>query len=405
MAPLALAPGASLPGTYDPQLVVLSVVIASIAAYAALTLAERVTVAAGRARLLWLLGGATAMGSGIWSMHFIGMLAFKLPLPITYDVPLVVLSLLAAVVASGIALTIASRRDLPPHLLLLGGLTLGAGVVAMHYIGMAAMRMDAMARWDVPVVALSVVIAVVASLVAIWLAFHLRAVRARHGEWRRAAAAGVMGAAIAGMHYTGMAAAQFAYMAMPASEEHGVSAAVLGNGAITFIALVVLSLALGVAFIDRRFAAQEKSLSESKQHVRMVVANAPVILFALDPAGMITLAQGRGLTALGRSPERHRRPIRSSSCSRRCRSWWSKAAAPSPGGAHRPSSLGTVVLEVRWVPARDDLGEVHGAIAVATDITERTRVEQALARRRRRLRRPTPSLIGRAGSSRSSWQP
>ena len=169
MARLALGSGASLPGTYDPQLVVLSVVIASIAAYAALTLAERVTVATGRLRLLWLLGGATAMGSGIWSMHFTGMLAFALPLPITYDVPLV-----ARLPPGG------DRRlgHRPLHrepaqsaaaLWLLGGLTLGAGVGAMHYIGMAAMRMDAMARWDLRVVALSVLIAVVVSLVALWL--------------------------------------------------------------------------------------------------------------------------------------------------------------------------------------------------------------------------------------------
>src|SRR5207248_9299096 len=94
---LARGHGLVLPSTYDPHLVALSVVVASIAAYTALTLAERVTVAHGRLRLLWLLGGATAMGSGIWSMHFTGMLAFTLPIPVSYALPPVALSLLVAI--------------------------------------------------------------------------------------------------------------------------------------------------------------------------------------------------------------------------------------------------------------------------------------------------------------------
>src|SRR5690348_10561615 len=132
---LALIAHNPLPSTYDLRLVALSVVVAAVAAYTALTLAERVTVARGHLRLLWLIGGATAMGSGIWSMHFTGMLAFSLPVPVSYDLPLVGLSLLAAIAASGIALSIVTRRNLSISLWLLGGLILGAGVGTMHYTG------------------------------------------------------------------------------------------------------------------------------------------------------------------------------------------------------------------------------------------------------------------------------
>ena len=369
-----------LPSSYDPHLVALSVVVASIAAYVALTLAERVTVAQGRLRALWLVGGAAAMGSGIWSMHFTGMLAFSLPIPVGYDVPLVGLSLFAAIVASGIALSVVSRRNLPPRLWLLGGILLGGGVGAMHYIGMAAMRMNAMTQWDTRMIGLSVLVAVVVSLVALGLVFHLRAVATRRGEWRRFAAAGVMGVAIAGMHYTGMDAARFTYMAMPLPHDLIVSAGALGGGAITLITLLVLSLALGVAFADRRFAAQEQALAESKQHFRMVVANAPVILFALDAAGVVTLAQGRGLAALGHTP----RAVMGQSF---FDLYYDVPALMLQG--HRAlageehtalSTVRDVVLETRWTPVHDDQGHVAGVIAVATDITERQRAEAALRR-------------------------
>ncbi len=166
--------GAALASTYDPWLVALSITIATIAAYVALTLGERVTHTQGRARSLWLLGGAAAMGSGIWSMHFTGMLAVHLPVPVRYDLPTVALSLLAAVAASGVALIVVSRRMLGWRSWLVGGLVMGGGIGAMHYSGMAAMRVDAMPRWDPVVVAASLVVAVAVSLVALWLVFHLR---------------------------------------------------------------------------------------------------------------------------------------------------------------------------------------------------------------------------------------
>src|SRR5436309_4784514 len=151
------SPDSVLTGSYDHILVALSVLIAILASYAALDLARHVTSAQGRARLLWLTGGANAMGFGIWSMHYIGMLAFRLPVPVQYDWPTVLLSLLAAVLASATALFIVSRRRMGIWRALLGSLLMGGGIAAMHYIGMHAMRVAATHRYSTPLVVLSVV--------------------------------------------------------------------------------------------------------------------------------------------------------------------------------------------------------------------------------------------------------
>ncbi len=122
-------------GIYDWRLVALSFIIAVVASYTALDLAGRVALMHGRARIAWLIGGAFAMGTGIWSMHFTGMLAFSLPVALTYDLPMVLLSLLVAMVASGFALFIAGRNTVHPAILLVSGLPMGLGIAAMHYIG------------------------------------------------------------------------------------------------------------------------------------------------------------------------------------------------------------------------------------------------------------------------------
>src|SRR5271154_5059440 len=131
-------PESILVGSYNYRLVAVSVLIAVLAAYAALDLAARVTAAQGRARFAWLTGGAAAMGIGIWSMHYIGMLAFSLSIPILYDWPTVLLSLLAAVLASGAALFVVSRQRMWWPQAMIGSVVMGSGIAAMHYIGMAA---------------------------------------------------------------------------------------------------------------------------------------------------------------------------------------------------------------------------------------------------------------------------
>src|SRR5438876_8965733 len=134
-------------GSYDNRLVALSVLIAVCASYAALELAGRTTAARGRLYFVWLAGGAIAMGLGIWSMHYIGMLAFSLPIPVLYDVPTVLLSLFAAMAASGIALFVVSRKSMGALRAGVGSLFMGGAISAMHYVGMAAMRLRAMCHY------------------------------------------------------------------------------------------------------------------------------------------------------------------------------------------------------------------------------------------------------------------
>src|SRR5258708_2681578 len=137
-----------LTGSYDGRLVALSVLIAACASFVALDLAGRTAAARGGARWRWLTAGAAAMGLGIWSMHYLGMLAFTLPVPVLYDLPTVALSLLAAVAASGVALFVVSRQTLDAAGAIGGSMLMGSAIAAMHYLGMEAMRLPAMCRWN-----------------------------------------------------------------------------------------------------------------------------------------------------------------------------------------------------------------------------------------------------------------
>src|ERR1041385_2203165 len=184
-----------LVSSYDYRLVALSVAIAILAAYAALDLAGRITSARSRVQFVWLSGGSTAMGFGIWSMHYIGMLAFHLPVPVLYDWPTVLLSLLAAIFASAVALFVVSGKKMGWPRALAGGTIMGGGIATMHYTGMAAMRLPAMCSYKTSIVTLSVVFAIVISLVAIWLTFHFREEARASVGWKTGCAV-VMGAAI-----------------------------------------------------------------------------------------------------------------------------------------------------------------------------------------------------------------
>src|ERR1700746_1099079 len=253
----------NLIGSYNYALVALSVLIAVFASYAALDLAGRVTAASGWTRAVWLLGGAGAMGTGIWSMHYIGMLAFILPIPVAYHWPTVLLSLFAAILASVIALYMVSQPKMGITRAAAGSALMGAGIAGMHYIGMAAMRLPALCRFNSFLVILSVVFAVLISLAALWIAFHFRDEKTGIG-WEKLAGAAVMGAGISVMHYTGMAAASFIPSGMPADLSHAVSISTLGTAGIADVTFIVLGLALLTSSMDRRFAAQTLELQEKK---------------------------------------------------------------------------------------------------------------------------------------------
>src|SRR6195256_2267192 len=253
----------NLIGSYNYALVALSVLIAMFASYAALDLAGRVTAASGWTRALWLLGGAGAMGTGIWSMHYIGMLAFILPIPVAYHWPTVLLSLFAAILASVVALGVVSRQKMGWFGALAGSFLMGAGIASMHYIGMAAMRLPAICQFNSFLVALSVVFAVLISLAALWITFHFRDEKTGIDREKLAGAV-VMGAAIPIMHYTGMAAVSFTPSGMPAELSHAVTISTVGTAGIAAVTFMVLGMALLTSWVDRRFAAQTLELQEEK---------------------------------------------------------------------------------------------------------------------------------------------
>jgi diguanylate cyclase len=197
-------------GTYNPLLVFLSLIVAFLASYTALELSGRIfSLQQARERAYWLLGGAIAMGIGIWSMHFIGMMAFVLPIPIGYDFFSTTASLLLATVSSFLALFTVTRRELTRERIVVAGTIMGVGIAGMHYTGMAAMQMSPPIRNTWWVVIASIAIAIAASIVALWLAFTLRTSSQQNLIVKRLGAAIIMALAIAGMHYTGMGASNF----------------------------------------------------------------------------------------------------------------------------------------------------------------------------------------------------
>lgn len=305
-------------GHYDYRLVALSVVIAICAAYAALELAARITASKGGIRRVWLAGGAVAMGMGIWSMHYVGMLAFALPIPVLYHWPTVLWSFLAAVFASAVALFVVSRPRMGWPQALIGSAIMGSGISAMHYIGMAAMRMAASCAYNRELVALSILFAIIVSLAALWITFRFRD-EVRRSPWLKAGSAVIMGAAIPIMHYTGMAAARFTPGGMPPDIAHAVTTSTLGYAGVSGVTLLVLAVAVSSSAIDRRLSAQRVLLNATERRFRTLLDAAPDAMLVVDSQGQIVLANAQveqlfGYTSqelLGRSleslvPERFR---------------------------------------------------------------------------------------------------
>jgi diguanylate cyclase (GGDEF)-like protein/PAS domain S-box-containing protein len=283
--------GMALHGSYNYWLVGLSVVLAMVASYAALQLAGRVASAHHRARFFWLAGGAVSLGLGIWAMHYVGMLAFRLPEEVLYHCPTVLLSLLAAIGASAVALFTVSRDRLDALSALIGSLVMGAGIASMHYIGMAAMRMSAMVEYRLSIVFLSVVVAVVNSLVALVLCFQVRQDQARKEKkavQRELLNAVVMGSAIPLMHYTGMLAATFRQSSVVPDLAHSIRISSLGITAITGVTLLVLAVAIGTSFMDRLLLSKQSEITGARQSeslFRTMAETVPQIMWTASPDG------------------------------------------------------------------------------------------------------------------------
>src|SRR5712675_2283845 len=249
-------------GTYDPYLVALSILVAVFASYTALDLGGHVAAARGLARRVWLGAAAITMGGGIWSMHFVAMLAFIMPTPMSYDIGLTALSLVVAMFVTGGGFYVISRHSGSPLRLVLSGIFMGLGIAAMHYTGMATMREHVELSYDRMFVALSLIITIGASTAALWLAFRTTDLG------QKLIAAVVMGVAISGMHYTAMGGTTFAAHG-PVPEVH------------PYASLDQTNLALAVAgttFVILASALIASLAHEVNQPIAAVVANADACL-------------------------------------------------------------------------------------------------------------------------------
>ena len=248
-------------GHYTYSLVLISVLVAILASYTTLDLAGRIASASGRARMLWVCGGALSMGVGIWSMHFIGMLAFTLPIPLAYDIPLTLLSLLITIFTSGLALWLVSHDRVPVLNIVFGAFVMGLGSSTMHYTGMAAMRMQPGIDYDPTLFGLSLVIAVTASAAALSIAVRLRK-ETPYVRLARSGAAVIMGFAILGMHYTAMTAANFPAGSFCGAMPGGLHPDGLDK-LVLITSLTVLGITLLTSVLDARMAARTAQLSLS----------------------------------------------------------------------------------------------------------------------------------------------
>ena len=420
-----ISANAAMTGSYDYSEVARSVLIAIAASYAALDLAGRVTAASGRIRLAWLGCGATAMGIGIWAMHFKGMLAFHLPVSVEYQWPTVLASLLVAILASAVALYVASRQHMGRVEALTGSLIMGGGIAGMHYIGMAAMRLPASTRFSRLLVTFSILFAILFSLVALLMAFDLR----EESKWtvpRRLGSAIVMGGAISAMHYTGMAAASF-IPAPPPDLFHAVSISPVANNGIAVVTLIVIMAAMVTSSVDRRAAAGVQRLNQelerrvaertlqleavnqalrkeiaereraqeavrrSEDRLRLVVDTLPAMVWSKLPDGSadflnqrfreytgFTLEEGLGWGWMNAfHPE-----------DRAEEEWRAAFAAGEPFG--KEARLRRADGVYRWfllraAPLRDERGNVVKWYGTTTDIEDRRRAEEALQEAQHKL--------------------
>ncbi len=290
---------ALLSGSYDYRLVALSVFISLLTACAALDLAERVTSTRGPSRSIWLSSGATAVGVGIWAVHFVGMMAFHLPIPILYDWPSVVLSVLTAVMAAGGVLYLVTRPGIGRLHTVSGSLILGSGVAAMHLIGMAAMRLRAQCVSQAGLVLLSWILAVAISFVALQLAF---AGRHNQPSWdaRRLWSVLFMGTAIPTMHYVGMSAARFVPQAdFNGSLTHAVSIAPFGMAVGIAATIVILVHVCMISMASRRFALQADQLVQSGTQLKTVFDNLTEGIIVLDNQNKLVQVNPAAIRILG----------------------------------------------------------------------------------------------------------
>jgi diguanylate cyclase (GGDEF)-like protein/PAS domain S-box-containing protein len=386
-------------GSYDFRLVALSVVIAVFAAYAALDLAGRVTASRKRARRFWLTGGATAMGLGIWSMHYVGMLAFRMPMKMYYHPPTVLLSLLAAIAASAVALYTVSRKQMSTGQLVVGSLFMGAGIAAMHYIGMAAMRVQARIQYNPGLVIVSIGLAVAISMVALLLSFRVREERKTSG--RKIVSALIMGSAIPVMHYTGMWAASFLPTDTLPNLSNAASISSIGLAAIATSTLLVLASVMVTSFLDRLLSAQKAvaaAAREGELYFQTLADAIPQIIWTALPDGNIDFYNKRWYSYTGKDPQRddlgwsdviHAEDLE------KCATTWRHAVQTGEEYEAECRLLRVSDATYRWhlgraVPVRDATNKIVKWFGSSTDIEDQKRNQQGLEEE---VRQRTEALV------------
>ncbi len=295
--------GEPLVSSYSPMLVFLSVLAAALAAYAALEVVERMASSGSRSiRSIWLAAGATAMGAGVWAMHFIGMLAFSIPVNVSYDLGVTLVSMLPAIFASAMALHYMNRASIEFWRLNVGGLCMAVGIGGMHYLGMEAMLMDAHMYYDPVLFATSILVAHVLATVALYVKFANQRL-AHSSKWMafsiKAGSAAIMGAAVAGMHYTAMAAATY-YPGLHMGSPRATFEPFWFGTSIAGVTIFILGLAILSAIVDRRMASMSRSLSESQARARLILESVADGILGIDPDGNTVFANPAALRLLQR---------------------------------------------------------------------------------------------------------
>lgn len=408
-----ISANAVLPGSYDYAEVARSVFIAVAASYAGLDFAGRVTAAAGRARLIWLSGGAVAMGIGVWAMHLKGMLAFRLPVSVAYHWPTILAALLVAILASAVALYVASGRKMGLAEALTGSVFMGAGIAGLHYLGIAAMRLPAITQYSLALLTCSILLAILFSLIALLMAFGLR----EETKWtvpRRLGTAVVMGAAVSAMHYTGMAAASF-IPAPPPDLSHAVNISPLANNGIAIVTFIVIVAAITTSSVERRASAEVRRLNEdlerrvaertlqleavnrslrneiaereraeeavrrSEDRLRLVIDTIPQQIWSGPPDGSLDFCNAQWLSYMGFTQEEAqgegwKRMLHPDDRERVVMAWEESVAKGTPyeqEERHRRAGGQYRWFLARGVPLRDSEGRIVRWYGTNTDIEDR----------------------------------
>lgn len=296
----------ALTATYNLRLVILSITIAIIAAYTALDLTARVKATQGKARQLWLTSGAIAMGIGIWSMHFIAMLAYDLPILISYDFTIVILSMVVAIITSGCALAIVTYPQSSNQRFVLGGSVMGMGIVTMHYLGMFAIRLEAIAHHQNALVIAAILIAIGGSIVALWLAFQLPEANIIVVTIRQIVSAIFLGSAITFMHYTAINAVSFYPTNPSVTQLYPIMDNAFVAITIGISTFVILAIAMLAAIFDRRIAAEvakAEVIRLNEARFRALEQNASDIIIVVSNHGTINYTSAAVKRLLGYAPE------------------------------------------------------------------------------------------------------